>query len=625
MLARINKKMLFAVLLAVFSVELISTAWISDDAAITLRTVLNFIHGYGMTFNMDERVQAYTHPLWFFALTLLTLITKNVFTSTFILSIATSALVFWLFLTRAGTRTGGVLAAGLVFILSKAYVEFSTSGLENPLSHLIILCAVVMAIRAVDKGDIKSIVPFFFSCALLYLNRPDLLVLMAPIAVLVIVRHKHSPGQLLKGMWLGALPVILWTAFSIYYYGFPFPNTAYAKIATGIALDERIIQGGKYLLHIIYRDPVTIAFIVVGVLLGIGAGSVAAVLAISILAYLFYILTIGGDFMEGRFLTAPLLVAGIQVARATLSKVQHVVLAAVMAALGMVGIQATLLSGSDFRNFKIFSNGIADERGIYYPTYGLLAASKEVFAEPSWALGEHRVAIICGGLGFNAIAAGPSTHYIDSCALADPLLARLPAKYNPAWRIGHFERQLPTDYKDSIVQGKNLVTDPATHTFYDAIRLITRGELNDPARLKAILLVNLGRIPLPDRAMYAYQSIPKSSKVETIAASRLATPLDGGPWDTPGAKTFTEALEITFDQPVSFSEIDMSADHNDVYRIEVFTEQGFVPIATVEPAAQVGLVRHRIKLAVATPITRKVRVVAVSGDDAYSVGHFIVR
>ena len=53
-------------------------------------------------------------------------------------------------------------------------------------------------------------------------------------------------------------------------------------------------------------------------------------------------------------------------------------------------------------------------------------------------------------------------HFIDNCALADPLLARLPAKENPHWRIGHFYRQLPTDYKESIEQGKNLIIDKKT-------------------------------------------------------------------------------------------------------------------------------------------------------------------
>jgi hypothetical protein len=46
-----------------FAVILFRTAWISDDAAITLRTVLNVTHGFGLTFNIAERVQTYTHPL----------------------------------------------------------------------------------------------------------------------------------------------------------------------------------------------------------------------------------------------------------------------------------------------------------------------------------------------------------------------------------------------------------------------------------------------------------------------------------------------------------------------------------------------------------------------------------
>lgn len=45
-------------LISLYFIALIRTAWVSDDAAITLRTVLNFINGYGPTFNVDERVQA---------------------------------------------------------------------------------------------------------------------------------------------------------------------------------------------------------------------------------------------------------------------------------------------------------------------------------------------------------------------------------------------------------------------------------------------------------------------------------------------------------------------------------------------------------------------------------------
>ena len=40
----------------VFLALLLRTAWLSDDGLITLRTVLNLTHGYGLTFNIAERV-----------------------------------------------------------------------------------------------------------------------------------------------------------------------------------------------------------------------------------------------------------------------------------------------------------------------------------------------------------------------------------------------------------------------------------------------------------------------------------------------------------------------------------------------------------------------------------------
>ena len=42
------------------------SAWLMDDAFITFRTIDNFVHGYGLTWNTTERVQAYTNPLWMF-------------------------------------------------------------------------------------------------------------------------------------------------------------------------------------------------------------------------------------------------------------------------------------------------------------------------------------------------------------------------------------------------------------------------------------------------------------------------------------------------------------------------------------------------------------------------------
>ena len=77
----------------VFLAVLLRTAWLSDDALITLRTVLNFTHGYGLTFNVAERVQTYTHPLWMLMLTGAYLVAGNVYYAAIGLSVGVSLVV----------------------------------------------------------------------------------------------------------------------------------------------------------------------------------------------------------------------------------------------------------------------------------------------------------------------------------------------------------------------------------------------------------------------------------------------------------------------------------------------------------------------------------------------------
>jgi hypothetical protein len=66
-----------AVSLFGFAVIVVVNAWMADDAFITLRTVDNFVAGHGLTWNVQERVQAYTHPLWMFLLSLLYVFTRE--------------------------------------------------------------------------------------------------------------------------------------------------------------------------------------------------------------------------------------------------------------------------------------------------------------------------------------------------------------------------------------------------------------------------------------------------------------------------------------------------------------------------------------------------------------------
>ncbi len=63
----------------VFCVALLRTAWIGDDALITMRTVHNWHGGHGMVWNVGERVQTFTHPLWMLVLSAVTGVTGEYF------------------------------------------------------------------------------------------------------------------------------------------------------------------------------------------------------------------------------------------------------------------------------------------------------------------------------------------------------------------------------------------------------------------------------------------------------------------------------------------------------------------------------------------------------------------
>jgi arabinofuranosyltransferase len=117
---------------------------------------------------------------------------------------------------------------------------------------------------------------------------------------------RETPRALVKAIAIGAMPAVAWTLFSLYYYGFPFPNTAYAKLGAGIPINERVIQGGKYLLDSAMRDYVTLPFVIVGMVIGFRGSRPDKALAGGSLFYLAFVISTGGDFMSGRFLTVPL-------------------------------------------------------------------------------------------------------------------------------------------------------------------------------------------------------------------------------------------------------------------------------------------------------------------------------
>ena len=136
---RLRRHLLWLSAIAVFLVVLIHTAWLCDDAYTSYRTADNFVHGYGLTWNVHERVQAYTHPLWLLLFSATYLVTGEAYYTAIFLSIAVSLSAVTLLAWKVARSCAAAAMGVLALCLSIAFVDYSTSGLENPLTHLILV------------------------------------------------------------------------------------------------------------------------------------------------------------------------------------------------------------------------------------------------------------------------------------------------------------------------------------------------------------------------------------------------------------------------------------------------------------------------------------------------------
>jgi arabinofuranosyltransferase len=495
--ARLVDRIPVYLLVGLYLVFVLRAGVLSDDAYITFRTSENLIHGRGLIWNPDERVQAYTHPPWMFLLSGAFAITGEVYYTAIAVSTALSlAAVLLLVRAVASSASAALLAVG-VLTFSKAYVDFSTSGLENPLTHLLLFGFLGLWLTTQSRGRPLFCLALLASAVML--NRLDCALLVGPPLVAAVTRARsfRSVGYVL----LGLSPLLAWELFSLIYYGFPFPNTAYAKLNNGIPTSALIEQGVFYLVNSIREDAVTTLAITAGLIVSLLQRRITSVaVAIGTCLYVTYVVCIGGDFMSGRLLTPPLAAAA-----AILAAVPGISPRVAYVGLSICVIGAATAPRGVFRAvgdagyFYADEKGIADERSWYGPFTGLPERAAGRIVDEHRGVKQARSARQAGervtvgeNAGFLGYVAGDSIHVVDVPALADALLARLPPRPVKRWRIGHFNRDLPAGYLATLESGSNQLEDAGLHEYYDRLRRVISGPLLDGERLREILRFNLG-------------------------------------------------------------------------------------------------------------------------------------
>ncbi|MBY0407545.1 MAG: hypothetical protein K2Q01_07620, partial [Rickettsiales bacterium] len=187
---------------------LLTNAWVADDAYITFRVVDNFVHGYGLRWNVDERVQVYTHPLWMLAHIPLYALFGNIYLSTIGFSLALALLS--VNILRKALPLSPAHAAVLMLLpalFSKTFHDHAVSGLETPMLMLwFALFWHALHHRPEATGRICLL------ASLLLLTRLDMAVLVA-LPLLYTFRKNRWPLRSLLQFW----PLALWFAFSLFY------------------------------------------------------------------------------------------------------------------------------------------------------------------------------------------------------------------------------------------------------------------------------------------------------------------------------------------------------------------------------------------------------------------------
>jgi len=539
----IAKTRLFCV--AVFGCFVLLNAWQCDDAFHSHRLSFNLTHGNGLVYNIGERVNAATCPLW----TLLVAAAGAVFgdipvTST-LLCVLLSTAAAGIVLHSLPRRPIIVFFTTAALLCSRSFTSYTTSGLENSLLFFLFAALLAVFLRP-TPCNAPRIAALALLTGLIATTRMDNLLFALPVlGIAVWKREKElSLCRVIPLLLAGFTPFILWETFAIIYYGFPFPNTAYAKIAAAFPAGDYLVRGAWYFFDALYCDallllaPAVLARLALKTkdprLLALGSG---------ILLYFLFVLNVGGDFMSGRHFTVAYFIAVTAISTAIAqpdapparqwcaffgkrlfqagSTVRHAALA--LGLLLFLQIHIGVFSGFVYwwNPVQMFLNRngwegnaffiVGDERSVYMPFYSARAwlakkinptaprpehwattgKQREIMREieRSDAEGE----IVLHAVGASRFHFARDKYVNDSIALGDPLLARLKGTYHPNWMVGHVRRKIPAGYRESIRTGTNRIKDPNLHKYLDVLWEITRGEtLFSIPRLEKIIRINLG-------------------------------------------------------------------------------------------------------------------------------------
>jgi len=289
-------------------------AWLNrfmqDDAYIFLRYARNLASGHGLVWNVGERVEGYTSFLYTVLMAVPYRVGVDAVAAGSVVGIAFfvgSLLAVFATARHVFGSAGAAMLAVTLLGTNYTFSIFATGGLETSM-HALLIC---VGFWLLTRGQAVGWTPMSLAAlsgvlGLMLLSRPDSAI---PCAVLAVaagwrVHRARSPRPSVAFPALlapAAAMVSVWLAWKLSYYGELLPNTYYVKVASSTSA----YYGLRYLyLFVLSYWLVAAAVLVVPLARQLRTEAKDGVWAslVFVTLWLPYVVRIGGDFMEFRFL-----------------------------------------------------------------------------------------------------------------------------------------------------------------------------------------------------------------------------------------------------------------------------------------------------------------------------------
>jgi arabinofuranosyltransferase len=455
--------------------------WNADDAFIIFRVVDQLVHGNGPVYNVGERVEAYTSPLWTALLSAGALVVgaSHVEWIAVGLGLALSVAGLGLATVAALVLNGGprrrdalLLPLGaLTFAVLPPAWEFATSGLETGLTTgwlgatylatVLVVRSDAWPLRRVSRergADAAAVL-----AGLGPLVRPDLAIFsVALLGLIVGLAPPVTRRAVIRRLALAAALPVLYELFRMAYFAALVPNTALTKEAGGSDWERGISYLWNTLTPYVLLAPL-VALSVCSLAIAArdarsGRRDLALLRGVPVVAgvlSMLYVVRLGGDFMHARMLLPgifailmPVAVVPVRRGAAELGWVGGLAAWAAVCGLGLRPPPKTSFRVLDERQFYLDFSGMRhpvtlyDYRNAFWSTIGadvrLRSARGEravTFAGPGnlGAIGDlplapgapRRFIAASGNIGMFGYAAGRDVFVVDDRGLTDPVASRL--------------------------------------------------------------------------------------------------------------------------------------------------------------------------------------------------------